>query len=987
MQRIPSSAIAHGSALILLQLWTLSASAEDAAPKQPVFERDVLPVFKAKCIECHNSKSPKAELDLTTIAGVLKGGESGDSVVKGKPADSLLFEMVHEELMPPEGKTPLTKSEVHLIESWIKSGAHSLSKTVEPTVSQHDVLPILYARCTVCHGLRKQEAGLDLRSKISMLKGGKSGPVIVAGKPDESLLLKKIHSKDMPPGKLIIQVGVRPPESDEIATITKWIAAGCPEIEMQPDVATAAGDPLVDDEDRKFWSFQPPKSHKPPRVQSADRVRNDIDAFVLAQLEMKDLTLSPEADRLTLIRRVAFDLTGLPPVWSEVERFVNDAKPGAYARMVDRFLASPDYGERWGRHWLDLAGYADSEGKRSADPIRRYAWRYRDYVIRAFENDKPYDRFLLEQIAGDELADYENAEQMTPELVDNLVATAFLRMAPDGTGSDIVNTVIERLEVISDEIDILGSSVMGLTLKCAQCHSHKYDPIPQRDYYRLMAVFKGAYDEHDWLKPSSVPGQTKGESARRVLPFVTDEERAAWEAKKADIESQIKKLKDSIALEQKRLIEKHTTQRLAKLPAEIRDDLKRMLATPTEKRDDVLKYLAKKFEKQLRVDEATIKKLEPEFAKRMTAADKQTKDLTAKVPTEPRIRALWDRGVPSPTYIYRRGEFNNPGRLVGPGVPSALTDGKTPFEVKPPWPGSKKTGRRLAFAKWLTEPDHPLTARVMVNRIWKHHFGSGIVKTTENFGHIGARPTHSELLDWLAVEFVKSGWSIKAMHRLMLNSSVYRQQSGVVDAAEKVDPDNSLLWRMPLRKLSAESIRDSIVKVAGRLDPRRFGEPDPVTVKPDGLVTSVASDAGYRRSVYVQHRRSQMPTVLENFDLPQMIPNCIDRPNSTVASQALHLMNNTMVRELSRSFAETTINKVGNDPNAQVEYVYKTALSRLPNPEEKVLAAQAVKELRRQWQHELATANETPDADEAETRALANFCHMIMNSAAFLYVD
>ena len=952
----------------------------------PLFERDVLPVFKAKCAGCHNPKSPKAELDLTSAAGVFRGGESGEILDHSKPEDSLLYDMVHEKLMPPKGKPQLSDRELELIESWIKTGARASAASVT-SVSQHDVLPILFSRCTVCHGLRTQEAGLDLRTKALMLKGGKSGPAIVPGKPHDSLLLKRIHSKEMPPGKRIIDVGVRPPEADEIELITQWIAAGCPEIEMTPDIATTTDDPLVSNQDRQFWAFQPPQPQTEPDVKAVDRVRSPIDAFVLARLEARGLTLSPEADRLTLIRRVAFDLTGLPPKWLDVERFLADQRPDAYEQMVERFLASNDYGERWAQYWLDLAGYADSEGKRSADPIRPHAWRYRDYVIRAFNNDKPYDHFLMQQIAGDELADYENAPEMTQELVDNLVATAFLRMAPDGTGSDIVNTVIERLEVITDEIDILGSAVLGLTIKCAQCHTHKYDPIPQRDYYRLMAIFRGAYDEHDWLKPSVVPGQTIVKSPGRVLDFVTAEEKAEWQAEQAAIEKQIAELKSNLARQRLQLTEKHVAARIAKLPAELREDLKKMLATPAAKRDAVLRYLGTKFEKQLAVTETELKKLEPGYAKQVANIEIQTKDLTAKMPSRPIIRALWDRGVPSPAYIYRRGEFNNPGRLVGPGVPSMLTDGKTPFDVKPPWPGAKKTGRRLAFAKWLTQPDHPLTARVMVNRIWKNHFGTGIVTSTENFGHTGASPTHPKLLDWLAREFIANGWSVKAMHRLMLNSSTYRQQSGLIESAGRTDPENSLLWRMPLRRLEAEAVRDSIVFVADRLDRRRFGKPDPVDVRADGLVTSLPTAAGYRRSIYVLHRRKEMPTILENFDLPQMIPNCIERPNSTVASQALHLMNNAMVRDLAADFATSTIRQVGDQPHRQVEHVYHTALSRTPSSVERELAVAAIDELTRQWQTELAVDGQPGDASQARLKALSNFCHTIVNSAAFLYVD
>ncbi|HVX61337.1 MAG TPA: DUF1549 domain-containing protein, partial [Pirellulales bacterium] len=520
----------------LLAVWPAMTRADEA----PLFERDVLPILQAKCFECHSSQKKKADLDLSSMAGVLKGSESGEILVKGKANKSLLYEMLHDGLMPPEGKTPLTAEEMETIARWINMGAAAQTAVVAgPAVTQHEIIPLMYLRCTVCHGLRVQEGGLDLRSKAAMLRGGKSGPSIALGKPEESLMLKRIHAAEMPPPTKLVGFGVRPMEPAEIKSLTEWIAAGAPEVDEQPDIPTKQPDPLVSDEDRQFWSFRSPQRPQVPELKTAERVRNPIDAFVLEKLAERGLTLSAEADRPTLIRRVAFDLTGLPPAWSEVEAFLADKSEDAYEKMVDRYLDSPHYGERWGRYWLDVAGYADSEGKRSADPIRPHAWRYRDYVIRSFNADKPYDRFLLEQLAGDELADAENADVLTAELADNLIATGFLRMAPDGTGSDIVNTAVERMEVIGDEINVLGSAVLGLTIKCAQCHSHKYDPIPQRDYYRLAAVFKGAFDEHDWLKPTSVPGQTKRQSVGRLLPLRDPQAQASWRQEKQNIEQQI----------------------------------------------------------------------------------------------------------------------------------------------------------------------------------------------------------------------------------------------------------------------------------------------------------------------------------------------------------------------------------------------------------------------------------------------------------------
>jgi hypothetical protein len=796
----------------------------------------------------------------------------------------------------------------------------ALSGAPVPAVTQHQVIPVLLRRCTVCHGLRQREGGLDLRSKAAMLRGGKSGPAIVPGKPADSLLLKKIRSGEMPPRRRLVEVSIKPIEPAEMDLLAEWIALGAPELAREPDVAGRKPDTQVTDADRNFWAFRPPRPVAVPAVRHAERVRNPVDAFILQRLEAKGLSLSEEADRATLLRRASLDLTGLPPEPAEVQAFLSDSDPLAYEKRIDRLLASPRYGERWGRHWLDLAGYADSEGKREQDILRPFAYRYRDYVIRSLNADKPYDRFLLEQIAGDELADYEHAAEITPELYDNLVATGFLRMAPDPTWFNLTNFIPDRLEVVADEMDVLGSGVLGLTLKCARCHDHKYDPIPQKDYYRLLAVFKGAYDEHDWMKPAWHAGLSSGPRTDRDLPFVTTAERRQWEAHNAAVQKEV----------------------------------------------DALRA-------------AQGKRPSPELERRMKAAE-------ARQLPEPKIRALWDRGEPSPTYVYRRGDPLRPGSLVGPGVPSVLTDGKSPFEVKPPWPGAHKTGRRLAFAHWLTRPDNPLTARVLVNRVWKQHFGAGIVRSVGNFGRAGSPPSHPDLLDWLALEFVRQGWSLKALHRLMVTSATYRQASAVTPDHERLDPDKVLCSRLPLRRLEAEEVYDTLLLVSGCLDERRFGPPDPVEVRGDGLVTPARTARGWRRSIYVQQQRKQLPTLLEDFDLPQMNPNCLERRESTVAPQALHLMNNGTIRQLAGRLADRVRQEAGADPVAQIERVYLIALGRPPGDEETAVGLLALVRLTDQWGRHLARTAR-PDPDEAARRALAGYCHTILNSAAFLYVD
>lgn len=972
------------------------AAAEQAAAKpvrSSTFDRDVLPILTAKCFKCHGETGRKGDLDLRTVPSIVKGGESGAVVVPGKPDESLLYEKVHDGSMPPDKKNRLTEAEQTAIRQWIEAGAAGAADpgdSAEVSAGEHDVVPILLRRCSVCHGREKPEAGLDLRSRAGLLRGGKSGPAIVPGSPEESLLIRKIRAAEMPPITRLIEVSIKPIEPAEIDTIAAWIRRGAPASDERPDVATNEPDPAVSNEERDFWSFQPPVAAPPPRVRDVDRVRNPVDAFILSKLQERDLSLAPEADRATLLRRVCFDLTGLPPEPARIEAFLADTSPDAYERLVESLLASPRYGERWGRHWLDLAGYADSEGKREQDVPRPAAYRYRDYVIRSFNSDKPYDRFLIEQLAGDELADYENAPEITPELYDNLVATGFLRMAPDPTWYNLTNFVPDRVEVVADEIDVLGSAVMGLTLKCARCHSHKFDPLPHRDYYRLVAVFKGAFDEHDWMKSTWHNGLSQGPRTDRDLSYVTTAERRAWEQHTAELQRSIAALKTPIDELATTLTKKYQAERIEKIPAELRDDVRAMLAEPVEKRTAVQKYLAEKFEKGLTIDQAELATVDPEFKRRREEASTAIAALEAKRTPEPKIRALWDRGDPSPTYIYRRGDTLTPGRLVGPGVPSVLTDGKTPFEVRSPWPGARTTGRRLAFARWLTRPEQPLTARVMVNRIWKHHFGTGLVKTLDNFGKTGSPPTHPELLNYLATQFTASGWSIKAMHRLLVTSATYRQSSLVTPKALERDPDNALVSRMPLQRLSAEQLYDALLSVAGRLDETPFGPADAIDVRPDGLATPRGTERGWRRGVYISQQRKIIVTQFENFDFPAMNPNCNERRDSTVALQALHLWNNGLVQQLAEAFAGRIERESAAQPARQIERIYMMAFGRAPTVEEVKLGEEMLSRFAAQWRASAAVAGSVagvPADTDATHHALVTLCHAILNSAEFLYVD
>ena len=463
-----------------------------AAETVPLFESDVAPILVAKCGKCHSSKVQKGSLDLSSMHGLRRGGESGESAIAESVDDSLLWIMIDGGDMPPEGQPPLSDDERSLIRAWLAAGAKSNAPVdvEEKKLNQHDVLPIVLLRCTTCHGARIKQGGVDLRTPASMQKGGKNGPALIPGDPDASLMMQRIESEACPPRDLLLKFFVKRPPASEVKVLGDWIAAGAPAGDVVPDVATTEPDPLVTDEDREHWAFQPPVA-RPEEV--------SIDEFILEKLQEKGLAVSPEANRDTLIRRTYLDLIGIPPSLSEWEDWHANEDPNWHSQLVDDLLASPHYGERWGRYWLDLAGYADSEGGTSADPVRQVAWKYRDYVIRAFNDDKPYDIFLMEQIAGDELIDHESASVITEQMVDNLIATGFLRMGMDQTGSRTMNFVPERLGVVSDAITVLSEGLMGLTMGCARCHSHKYDPIPHRDYYRFKAIFQGAFDEHDWL--------------------------------------------------------------------------------------------------------------------------------------------------------------------------------------------------------------------------------------------------------------------------------------------------------------------------------------------------------------------------------------------------------------------------------------------------------------------------------------------------------
>jgi hypothetical protein len=626
---------------------------------------------------------------------------------------------------------------------------------------------------------------------------------------------------------------------------------------------------------------------------------------------------------------------------------------------------------------LDLAGYSDTEGFGEEAPFRPYAWRYRDYVIRAFNSDKPYDQFLAEQIAGDELSDYKKGE-VTQQTLDRLAATGFLRTAADPTWEPEFAFLPERINVIADEIQILTSAVMGLTVGCARCHDHKYDPISQRDYYRLSAVLQTAYDPYDWAAPRE-----------RKIDIALESERKEIEAFNAPIKKEIERLKQSLEAQAKPFHEKLLEDRLVALPEAVRQDLLHVAETPQDRRSAVQKYLAEKFKEILEITSDELIKKYDVFKGIAEPIRKEIDEMEKKLRPEPHVRVLSDMGgEPSTNYLLRRGEALNPGPPVEPGVPEVLTTGLEPYQVAPPWPGANSSGRRLALARWLTQPNHPLTSRVLVNQMWMRHFGRGIVPTPSSFGHSGTPPSHPDLLDWLATELVRSGWSMKHMHRLMMTSTAYRQSSQKNAEILAIDPENALLSRMTMRRLDAEQIYDSILKVTGRLDARRFGPPEEVEVKPNKEVVAKGSEAGFRRGIYILQRPTTPVTLLEVYDLPRMTPNCIERSQSNVATQALQMMNSGQMWELARYMAGRVIDEVGENPQKQVEQVYLRALSRPPAEFEMRESLGTVAELTRHWPPRLERDRvETPKQATANWLALAGLCHTILNSADFMFID
>jgi len=902
-------------------------------------------------------------------------------------------------------------------------------------VTEKDVLPII-KRCFQCHGDALKMGDLDLHTRAGMLKGGATGPAIVVGNAASSLIIKRVTGAVQPKMPM---APVPALNEQEIATLKEWIDQGAKWAEATPTQAAAPAassgpatykEKQITDEDRKWWAFEKPVRHPAPPVTDSRFGSNPIDAFVRDMMDKKGLVPAPEADRRTLIRRAYLDLWGLLPPVKDVEAFVQDPAPDAYAKLVDRLLASPHYGERWGRFWLDVVRYADSSGF-EFDITVDNAWRYRDYVIKALNEDKPYNQFIMEQIAGDEL---------DHPTYDSLIATTYYRVGPRVRFRE-KNYPSYRYDYMDDMIRTTYQGFMGLSVNCARCHDHKFDPITRMDYFRSVADFWG-YVDYNW-------------------PLGTKDQIAQQDRLKKEAENEITPLQQEIARIEKPYREKQREQQVQDALKKFPPDIQEAIKTPEDKRTAGQKLLVAQvligpddvdpdniqadldaIAKSKTLQKANMVfgvaggegyrrplKLSPEDAAKRKELQAKIDDILNKLPdalpTADGVRdgdyrlspdGLGDSHIPGtgrPTYdvkccfIPEPGEkfqvpqvffaaasddvkYNESTFPVQPGFLQVLSKSTPPYKVDPPNRQDYVTsGRRRGLAEEIASPENPLTARVMVNRIWGWHFGTGIVATPGNFGKMGMLPSNPELLDWLATEFIRQGWSIKQMQRLIMNSATYKMASAYYQAEDlKKDPTDVYLWRYPIRRMEAEILRDNVLDAAGNLNLQAGGPPYfpsiPVSVRADqprGVWDLHKEDSeSWRRGVYAYVKRGLKYPMFEVYDLPDLNVTCERRATSTVPTQALTMLNNEFVLMQADSFAKRVMKEAGDDPAAQVKAMYEIALSRDPTAKE---VATNVAFLKKQRDHEL---NGGAKEDTAALSALTDLAHVTLNLNEFVYI-
>jgi hypothetical protein len=814
------------------------------------------------------------------------------------------------------------------------------------TSSAEAVKAILEKRCLTCHG-QAQTSGLDLRSIDGIKKGGKRGPAIVPHHAEQSLLYRAVTRTGdlkMPPGA--------PLPAGEIAALRIWIEQGGAWLESNAPAS-------------EWWAFRKVVRPEVPAVTATRWSTNPIDRFIYRTLQQQGLHPVAPADKRTLLRRVYLDLHGLPPAPAEVEAFVNDDSPQAYEKLVDRLLASPRYGERWGRHWLDVVRYADTGGFET-DMYYANAWRYRDYVIKSFNDDKPYDRFVQEQIAGDEIwpdnLDLNGSYDIPPEKLKHLearIGTTLYTIGPTYHEAALNGEQL-RYEWMTDAVDTTGAAFMGLTIGCARCHDHKFDPVSQRDYHRMMAIFAG--------------------SEEREIAVVSKMDQFGF---KSGYPGLLQVEEDKAAIQ--RIDQKATKQAVEEIKAKFPAEVRAAYEMKPEGRSREQEEQASKVERALAEAGLRENAAGKTFVPRFTPNEKDERDrlifklgevaLAARF-AMPSATVLAHADVVPETHMTVRGDFHGTGAKVGPGFPRVL--GGTE-DIPEPSSGPFVPQRRKALAEWLTRPDHPLTARVIVNRVWAWHFGRGLVATPGDFGRQGERPSEPELLDWLSSEFVQQGWSLKKLHRMILLSNTYRLSSASDEANAKIDPDNRYLWRMNRQRLDAETLRDAVLAISGSLNLKMGGKPvvPPLTAEEKTGMWAlsqwpVALDpAEYdRRSVYLYVKRSFPYPMFEIFDEPDSSESCPRRDTTTVAPQALALLNSEFMLQNAERLAKRVERENAGGAGARARAVWKLVLGRTPNPEEQERALEFIA-------HGAA----------GQASPLTQLCLVLLNMNEFLYVD
>jgi uncharacterized protein DUF1553/uncharacterized protein DUF1549/cytochrome c len=799
-----------------------------------------------------------------------------------------------------------------LLTVWTWCGSVSTQSQDLPS----QAVAVVQARCLQCHNESAAMSGLQMVTREQLLKGGSRGPAIKPGDASGSLLFQAVmHS-----GKLVMPPAGKLNES-EVGTLRAWIDQG------------AAWPGNMKKTQSDWWAFCKPSRPKVPGAPGA----HPVDAFLWEKLRIAHIEPAPEADRLTLLRRACFDLHGLPPTPEQVAAFLSDTAPGSWERLLDSLLSSPRYGEKWGRHWLDLVRYGDTSGFEQ-DPYTLEAWRYRDYVIKSLNDDKPYDKFVKEQLAGDEI---------WPDDPEARTGTGYFRVGPN---RDMLFKVedLNRVEKLTDAVDTTSTVFLGLTTGCARCHDHKFDPIPQRDFYRMQAIFTPAVSDRVFLEYNMARFYDIAVNSR---------------------EFKLRQIGEAIDRIQKPYREKSRQEKISRLPA----DAQAAIALAAEKRTPEQQALVTNSEAALKVSDDEIRTaLTPADATKLHEIEKRLVAMFANYTSPPMAPGIIDVGREAPrTYIAVRGNPEVPGEEVRPGFLSVLGGGDIP---DPPL-HARTTGRRKALAEWLASSENPLFARVMMNRVWQYHFGQGLVKTPSDFGVRSGLPSHPELLDWLAAEFSERKWSLKAMHKLLMTSEAYRRSSVVPKGAHEQDPANVLLSHMSRRRLQAEEIRDSVLQVSGALNLKTGGMPvvPPLEAeelfgligKPENAwVVSDNAEEHYRRSIYLLSRRTFQQPMFEAFDSPDGILSCSRRNESTTAPQSLALLNSSFMQDQSRILASKV---------QSVEEAWRRVLLREPSIPESTAAAEF---LERQTKHL-----------GSKPAAMTELARGLMNLNEFLYVD